>query len=266
MQFPRTQEKLYEMAASQPLMAGVHQSDMPTTGRYGLVMGEAVYDPLVDTPSNIKIDSVKARITGAPHTRVIIPRENMNANLVVDTESGNGDYWHIAKHKQKLAIDIANSIWEASPSSTDWFNVYYLGDNASRELTHIADPIEVKEVAGVCVSGITMVMSDFQRLRFDQKLTNSIGIKVNHPAELELPANVGIIPVGAGIEVDTDKPRKLNRANEQLLARRQEILGLMAASGLKAVEVVFNPKFSNGFDSVKTDMDLAQAINASAKR
>jgi hypothetical protein len=265
MLFPQTQEQLYEMAAMQPLMSGVHRADMPDTGRYGLVMGETVFDPLIDSVGDIRPDSIKARITGAPHVQVVMPRENMNVNLVVDADSGQEDHWKISQQKQKMALGLAESVWDSTPSSTDWFGVYYLGEGASKELQHVGTPIKVENVADLCLGGITMIMSDFRRLHFDRKLPGTIGIKVNHPADLSIPPNVGVIPLGNGIDVNTNKKRELQELNDTLRARRESILRRLADAGLSTVEVVYRPSKASGFDVAKADAEIANKLKAYAK-
>lgn len=269
-----TQNAFAELAASQADEFGVHFASEARAGVPGMVISELEYDPARHQPQNIAPFSLMETVTGTPHVQLVLPQQPMELTVITHHEAGRDDP-RLGWLKQRLATQVREAAEYSLPSSTDRIRSYYVGsaeaapdDRDTEVITIENDPeLAAKTIGELCVGGLTLVISDFNRLPLhttQSNFRNTVAVKANHPAELALPAKAGIIRVGGQAEVNTNKPKELQRFNDRLTARHQQISEQLGRAGIAVAQVIFDPRQASGtgFDLLRADQSIAAAVRA----
>lgn len=274
MELPRTQEALHVLASDDRFGSGTHIESRVQTGMDGMIIGEEPFDPIYHSPYDINPGSLMEAVTGQPYVDQVLARRPLSVNVVADYGDG-GDHPKITAMKQRLAMVLKTAAQNAVPSITDRVYTYAIGTGDYYEQNIDAwldDGDEVGRaisVASLCLDGLTFVISDFRRLPLyaveGVNLEDAMAIKANHPAELSLPANVGVIPLGHGEEINTNKTKQLERKNAELQARHLSIIHKLQQANISVIGAVYDPREAGGFQAETVDADLSNAIIAYAK-
>ncbi len=273
---PRTHDALIELAANSQFAVGVHSHDQIRTGQMGIPLGSVEFDPYKHEVTDIDLLSVMGEATGEHYVNEVLPNKPVNINVLTDYQN-TGDIPKISSLKKLISFALTETIEGALPSITDRQFNYSFGPlpedvrttNTPESLASETEEQRAESIKGLCVNGLTLIISDFRNFPaaylLQNELSDAVAIKVNHPAQLKIPANVGVISLGKGVEVNTNIPASLNIVNSHLATQREKLLTNLGYAGLSVVEVVYDPKQPSKFDDTKTDSDLAEALNAYAK-
>lgn len=273
MNLPQTKSALTELAANSRFGAGIHIEPQPRVGYDGVVIGEVPYDPARHSPLDINPLSLMAEATGEQHVQLVLPNRPLDMNIVVDYGYGE-DHPKIAAMKRNLAHRLETAAQSALPSITDKVYSYAIGepdeiDMGIHYFEASSDHERATFVAGLCLEGLTFVLSDFRHLPLAElsqaDLSGGVAVKVNHPSERALPANVGVIALGGGKEVNTSNTKQLNNWNRELAERHEQIVRGLNTAGMSVAGAVYTPSLNEGFSVASVDEQLAQAVTAYAK-
>lgn len=269
MLLPQTYTALAELPADTRFASGGHVAYNPQENVYGLEIGEVAFDPSVHSASDIMPFSPTEELTGQQQVEMVLPYKPLTLNIVADYVEKSNDHPNIRKIKALAVQKLLEAIEESMPSIMDRVYSYSLGESIQKEqyLTQkIPDaelPVMADKVADISNSGLSIMISDFRRLpvaETGKQLPETIAIKVNHPAELSLPKNCGVIALGGALEVNTNNSKSLDNFNAILNSRHQAIVDKLKASGMSVITAVTNHKMVHGLDIAQIDQDLAQAI------
>ncbi len=270
-QLPLTEALLGDYQANQWPVSGSHTYNEVADAISGLVIGEALYDPVKHLPTAINPFSLMEMALDEPHVLSVLPAFGLEVNVVVDRTSKEEDP-RFTRAKLSLADKLTASIERALPGFSDRQKLYVLGDTSQRsydrDIEYVA--VEASEsgfttaVADICVNGLNFVISDFYSLRksinSSKRFNNTVGIKVNHPFELALPANVGTIALGGAEEVNTSKRRELKRKNDSLQTHHAKIITILDSLGVFTANVVYDPQHPSGLRFDEADRQIAAAL------
>lgn len=263
-----TQDAFLELASNSELAQGVHTQTRPRIGQGGVPLGEIPFDPSRHSASDINVFSLMGEATGQPYVSMVMPRKDVAINVVTDFGQ-SGDNQAVANLKHSIGHDVTDAIEEALPSITDRLFRYSLGDvpaeAAGDDYESLREETEEERVGSVkdlCLNGLTVVVSGFQSLPLHKygNGIDGIAIKVTHPLELPLAPGQGVVSLGGGYEVKTNKPKQLAEYNQSIEQKHQTALANLRSIGLQVVEVVYNPSKDGGYDGKKADSDLAKAV------
>src|SRR5690606_16110980 len=132
----------------------------------------------------------------------------------------------IAASKLTATDTVANGIVEAMPA-LDFLEKVTIVDNDD----NTRDEADVYEAVA---EGLSFIVSDFQRFELAEKFSNRadvVALKVNHPMELEVPANVGHLILGGLVEINTNNARELAAYNAELADYHADIVARIKATG-----------------------------------
>lgn len=273
-----TSQALYQWRVNhRELDFGLHASGQVANGIDGVAIGEEQFDPSRHTADMIDPMSMGEAMFDVPHVAMVVPYRNEQMNVVLHQDPALRNLpsylQPIREQKQKLAEDLVSSL-ESSKQVGDQVNLFVVGDSdvevprrvPATIIGETEQPEEAAQaVAGVCVRGLTFVISDFNALPIEKSMPsqfkNTVAIKVNHLLEKELPANVGRISMGGLKEVNTNKAKQLQAVNEGLRQKHEGIAVSLQDQGLAVAEVVYGSP-DQPHDSKTTDAQIARAIRA----
>jgi len=268
----RTQEALAEIAASDLAGYGTHLLSDVQTGVLGLVLGEVDYDPRRDVPTAIVMSSVREMATGQPQVRQYVPQQLLTANVIIH-ERASTDSYGIHEAKRHMAAELQQAIAESMPGLTDEVVTYAVGEMAS---VHHGQEIEVrttdgnpltdaKTISELCRDGLAFVISDFLRLPLDEvpgaSYPATVAVKTNHRIEMALPAGVGTLTTIGGGEVNTNKPKELQRVNELLTRLHAGTIERLGRVGIGVAHIVLAPKLQAGYKITEADKAISDAVS-----
>lgn len=263
---------------------GMHVGQTVMHGVPGLVVGEERFDPSRHPVSAINPLSMMelGLDSPMPYVRQVLPYKTLEMNVVVHDDSGDYEMpeWlePVIGFRDSLAVDTKHSI-EASKQVGDKVNLFVVGNPARPSLygreAEVVKNTEQPEaaaqaVADIARSGLSFIISDFNRLplhRVSQaNFKRSVGVKANHPIELEFPANTGVWPLGGGASVDTGNRRELKSANKGLQKSHAQIAANIGQAGLAHLQVVYDNQFRSGLDREAFDRPLATILRRMSGR
>jgi hypothetical protein len=267
----QTGEALASMPANNQLMAGVHMSGNLKAGVPGLSMGRIDFDPMKHSANDIDLGAPPSP-TGDYQVMQVRPVHPLHINLV-STHMRAAEDPRITATKLEAQTQIKNALTWALPGVTDRAYQYSIGDNilgeTSRQdqLIGIAEQDEAaasQQVADIARWGLTFVIGDLHRLQLpaDQRFDHMVAIKVNHRTEREIPEGIGFFSLGGLVEVNTNKPKQLAKANDKLEAQHREIVERLEDRGVQVVSVIADPSIPEHFNAPVVDKDIAQALPA----
>lgn len=258
----QTQTVLANFAANSRYGFGGHIHDHLRTGVPGLEVGEVEFDPAVHEVEDIMVDSLMEGVTGVEHVATVLPLHPMNYNIVVDETKGE-DHPVIAKAKGELAGHLENALENSKADSSDHVAIHYVGNLTNRNRPDRAERIDSKgELLEVCRSGLTFVISDFNRFYspfMGEQLDKVVAVKINHTAGMRIPANIGVISLGGALELNTGNARKLETFNNNLNKYHAQLVEKLSRAGFKVAQVVATPVKIEGFDIPAADKAIAEA-------
>ena len=197
----QTQSAISELAGDRQREFGSHLGHMPKKNMPGINLGEIPFDPSKHSLSDVSLFSLSEQATGIPHVQNVLPRRALNIQIVEDRSPSNDDS-RIVKVKHNLANYLQESISDSKPGMTDRVRRFIITDAETEDpdlLGYDVELIDANEgpeaftqtVAELCRDSLTLVISDFKRLRLDlvtnEEFDKVVGIKANHTAEMEMP-------------------------------------------------------------------------------
>ena len=271
---PETESALAEMAASENYVFGQHDGTELKHGVVGRTMGDVPFDPAKHQVGDINPLSVWGMVLDEPHVSVVLPDRPLLASVVLHSEPGD-DRYHMTEAKRVLARTVQASLLESLPGMTDRGSLYVVGENAQDIAANNSDmeafatngdpAANAKAVSELCLDGLTFVISDFARLPLAQvpnaEYPATVGLKVNHPLERQFRPGMGVVRLGGRKEVNTNKPRELQRFNEGLKATHTNIVNSLRLSGIAVASLVVTPGQPQGFDLTGVDRTIAAAVS-----
>lgn len=274
MAFPETTEAVAELFANRQYGQGAHTLSAARTGVDGIALGEVQFDPYLHDAYDIKPISLTELLTGQPQVDVVRPNFPVHINVVTDyTDKGDND--PIARSKRNVAHTVTKYLEEALSSVADRLDTYAVGSGMSHgsaildaeELAQedASEEEKAEAVASLCMRGLTVVISDFAGLPLygtNGDFSETVGIKLNHLLERNVPANMGVIAISGGVEVNTNKPKKLAPVNNLLEHNHQEAISRLKDAGLSMASLVARADKIGGFDQTQSDKEISLAIKA----
>lgn len=276
----QTQDSMSDLVSNRQREFGGHASVVPRFSLRGTHLGEVPFIPGKHQFKDINPFSLAEEATGIPHVLMVLPKRALNIQIIED-KTGSDDDPRIVDVKQRLAGILHESIVDSKPGMTDRVRHYAIIDPTSEiassldydtELIDSTTDREVvsKTVADICLNGLTFIISDFNRLNFDNlpksAFEKTIAIKANHPAEIEIPQALVSLGLGRGREADLRKPKELTRLNASLKNYNQSVVNRLEKAGMAVAQVVFDSSSRDGFDMFYTDNAIAAAIKQISAR
>ncbi len=271
MSFSRTEAAISEVAANLKVGMGGHIEERVRSGVPGLAVGEVPFNPVIHDPEAIKPFSFMEEVVGGPHVDQVLPKRPTEVTLINDY-GNRTDIDAISSSKRRAALAIAVGL-ESALGVGDKLYRYATGvdglvpaDIGDIELESLENSEEYRaqSVAMRCMGGLALVLSDFHKLPLHEvqaDYSSTLAIKLNHPLERRIPANVGVIGLGGDLEIDTDKPKNLAKANEMLDARHNLVVDRLQSAGMTVVSLVSLPSSEAGIDLNIADDVIAQGVN-----
>lgn len=273
----QTRHAIFELQSSEERGVGMHMGDELAIGVPGIPIGEVAFDSSRHLAEAINPFSVGEMMTGMPHVTQVMPFRHLEMNVVLHQDPADRRLHRwlqpVREHKRWLARQLFSAI-DDSKQMLDQTNLYVVGDSEDiddlpgiadiRRNTESADNAS-KEIAQICLQGLTFVISDFNNLplgRLQAAYTQAIAVKVNHALELKIPANVGIFPLDGATDVDTRKAHKLKAANDGIQVKHSRIEDSLVESGFRLARAVYDPKSSVSDSLSATDENIAKAIRS----
>lgn len=285
---PRTEAAFAELAANQEFVFGSHDASDLKIGGGGLLVAEETYDPIKHQPHQINHLSLMEDVLGEQQVGIYRPDQPLYVNVVTQERvASEHDHLGIAKSRQQLARNLVEVIERAMPGITDQVYSFAVGEAASNVTDPQTEAIptdgsvekDAEAIAEIRREGLTFVISDFLKLPLGEQVDSgpTVAVKVNHPLDLALPANVGSLPSGyRGGEINTDEPtaserlfakftksnkfNELDEVNAQMQAEHNKTVRRMEEAGIAVAQLVLRPQHKDGLDADTADTQLAQAI------
>lgn len=243
---------------------GSHTERRASIGAVGDVLGDIEFDPGEHQPANINPTSMLAEVLGTPHVRQVERGRPVGIRLIVDAFR-NEEHPAVTEAKIRAAQSLAELLHQGIRETSNRLQVFSVGESMSDRLhdmrpTTVRDDDEFVEIAS---RGLAIVISDdFDALQAERSTSfpTLIGVKLNHPAELHIPAGINFIPLGGWSEINTNKTEQYIYVNERLRAHHRQIKGSLESAGAVVASVVTDPPHLNGFDVLNADQNIASAI------
>jgi hypothetical protein len=270
MLLPYTGDALSELQASTMYGHGVHAAPRMHVGGGGQYIGDMPFDPLIHEVFDINHMSTLGLALEEPHVSLYHPERPLEVNLVADYRNMGGNE-SVARAKRAVAHTLSDGVYDELSGVADRLNTYVMGAQQSELFDdHTQEAINEHDVADICLSGLTIVVSDFARLKLEapaKGFESAIAVKVNHLLERRVPRNVGVIALSGRGEVNTNKARKLDIVNQELDRAHGDTVQRLQTQGFEVVPVVVRAdRKPFGYDIDATDRQLAQAVDAIAQR
>lgn len=278
MHLPKTSGALSESMANNRTGPGAHAFANNRAGGGGLFLGEVPFDFQQHEVTDILSSSSMEVVTGEPHVGMYRPNHPLHMNVVTDY-GNDADDARIMRVKRLAARNITEGILGQLTSVTDRLESYAVGALGSSRLPRgqfmLADRDKTEEerakaVARLSLEGLTLVISDFRSLPLATSKVGSyketLALKVNHPLERRIPANIGFLSVKGLFEINTGKSRELEKANQRLEEQHKRKVGELEDAGITVVSVVIDPKSPQKVDVRELDRSLARGVKDIARR
>lgn len=263
-QLPETSHALRQCQGDLFYRGGMHDSPNLRTGVPGLPIGDTEFNPSRDLPTDINFASAMGEALGSLRVNTVIPYRALTMNFVIDATK-RAEIPQITNAKQAIADDVSFAFRGAVRDPLDVIRNYRIGYAAGQGELAI-DPEHQPEAEIMALRGLTLVISDFRKLRFSpNSLDSTIAIIAKHPLERCIPADVGRLSIGGLIEVNTNKKRELLAVNDRLEIAHQETLAQLTSAGAQIVDVAIDPSKQHSYDIDNLDLGLANAIRQIAK-
>ncbi len=274
----QTHNTMGDLAGDRQRNFGEHISSVPRANAFGINLGEVTFDPARHELQDINPFSMAEESTGMPHVRMVLPRRALDIQIVED-RTDNGDDPQISRAKHRLAEILGESIIHSKSGITDRVKHYLIVDSDQVKSQKLGYDVELidsskgaeavsRTVADICLNGLTFVISDFKSLRLENQSRHNyektVAIKINHPAEIEIPAGNVIFELGKGRELDSSKPKELAKFNLILEEKNRIIIERLENAGVSVAQVIFKPVRPDNkleYNLANADTAIAKAIN-----
>lgn len=268
--FRLTESALAEIPSNVRFGGGSHYLYDVTSGKEGLIIGSMPFDPSMHSSYQIDPTSLIGLALDTAYVTQVLPIKPLSINLIVDASKRN-EHQLVTDRKLTMAAELGNAIDNALGGVGDRVNTYVIGETEidiaerSTVLIEEKDPLEISlRIADIANRGLTFVISDFKNFNLEPTilpLDGVIAIKVDHILERQLPANVGRISLGGLVEVNTNRPKKLQQVNEQLQSQHDAIVSKLKMHGASVASVIIDSRIEEGFDLPGADLAIAMAVN-----
>lgn len=272
MHLPETAGALSEAMANSQFGPGGHAFANTRTGANGLFLGEIPFDPAYHEAADILQTSMMEDVLDTPHVGLYRPEHPLHISVV--TDYGNtADDARIMRTKREAARNLTEGILGQLTSVTDRLDSFAVGATEATQLglndheligREASEQERAEEIARLGLGGLTLVISDFRSLPLGQfgggDFSETLAIKVNHPWERQIPARVGILSLRGLAEVNTNKPRELDKVNRRLEAQHKQKIEELEEAGITVASVVLRPKLPLKVDETEVDEALATGI------
>ncbi len=219
--FPNTRNQIEDLEAHFRHSGGVHKFPHETVASVGLDVGSVDFDPLRHGAHQIDLSSPMAEYLGVEQVRKVLPMTPLLVRIVLD-EQNKGDHPVVAGMKRQAGRSIAQGIQDIMPSFDRFDIVTLTGEDSEPSLDELCD------------TGLAIVVGDLERVplpdAFNER-ADVVALKVNHPSERSIPANVGKLSLGGVWEVNTDNSTQLQRVNAWLEDAHNQRLARFEAAG-----------------------------------
>ncbi len=272
MHLPETAGALSEAMANSQFGPGAHAFANARPGIGGLYLGEVPFDPTYHEAADILPVSMMEDVTGQPHVGLYRPEHPLHVSVVTDYGNVEDD-GRITRSKREAARNLTDGIVAQLTSVTDRLDSFAVGAGPNTPLARneyeligreASEEDRADEIAHVGLSGLTLVISDFRHLPLGQvgpgSFRETLALKVNHPWERRIPAGVGFLSLKGLAEVNTNKPRELEKANRRLEEQHQRKVEELEAAGVTVASIVLQPKLPLKVDEKEVDKALAAGL------
>lgn len=279
LRLPRTESSIAELAASRYQDVGMRPGYRMMVESQGFLVGEEPFEAAAHEMTDINLFSLNAAMTGMFHVTERIPEKALDIHVVRydDPEAANDPseiYWG-----RKVVTEKTHQALRRSLLFNDRAHFYVAGDvnrtQIDRDTTILEDTNTPEKaataVAEVCaLRGLAIVISTFKNLPLETTGPHAmtVGVKVNHVFDLQLPRNIGEWATGEkDIPVVQTNDRRLGKSSKELerynfrqQARHQQLVQRLEAAGVHLAQAVFDRAFPEAFDSQGADCSIAHAI------
>lgn len=269
---PETSNMLSEWPANEAYALGDHTEFSVRTGAAGLPLGDSEFDPSRHQLSDINHLAPMTAATGDFYVREVQPFRPLLINVIHDARS-QGEHPAIYAQKHTGMDYLATAIADAAPGIADSVRHYHISNgndvsSAAKHAQEIIAPTDEQaqaEIEDIALRGLTFILSDFRSLKLPNATGEVLAIKMNHPLERSLPANVGFVSLGGAFEVNTNNARQLGEVNRRLTTIHEGIMSSLQESQVEAVDIVVTPKTAEYIDSKKADIAISDKLKHLAK-
>ncbi|MGI9028279.1 MAG: hypothetical protein ACR2FM_05585 [Candidatus Saccharimonadales bacterium] len=269
---PRTESAFGDLSADLRYGYGEHVNPTLVAGDDVVIeLGAEPFDPNVHDMTDIDQTLIEGLMTDRPHVPVGLASRPLKVSLIQDKMTRQ-EHSLIGKQKIGLSDMLAQSIELALPNTDPVTGTIVTDQIVDRhDLRHIAKannrPDGVKQIEWLAVSGLSVVISDFQNMEFAPgSLRDVIAIKLNHLIERTVPRNIGMLALGGGVELNTANRREVKAYNKLLDREHEKVMSALQAAGARVVPVAIDGRIKpHSFNVSAADSLLAKAIEASAR-
>lgn len=252
--FPQSRNEIEDLSAHLAKHAGLHRLQQQAVSVGGLDVGSMDFNPSRHSPHLIDPLAVTQDVFDTPQVRLQLPSNPMIVSLVGDYRFGS-DLEPIRNMKTDAVDSILKGLVDATPS-LDRIDV--------KKITEEQDDNKVAaELLELCSVGLCIVVSDFRKFALERPFSDRadvLALKVNHPAERAIMANVGTISLGGIAEINTNNPAQVQVANAKLEKRHFERMQALQRAGAKAGAVLVAPNLPLRIDPQTTDAVIASLV------
>lgn len=257
----KTEQALQELYAHTYRNPGMHTYPEQRVAADGLDLGSQDFDAERHEAHLIDPLSAMEEVFETPQVRLVLPNKPIIATIIMDKRVQDVNQ-RIADSKLRAIQEIGSLIYDSTAPLDFVFNKAVLETGSS-------DEEDQKDVIDETNQGLGIIVSDFSRFDFKKgefgNRSDVLAVKVNHPIELEVPANVGRLVLGGIWEINTDNADELADYNQALAERHAAIMENIRNAGATCVQVVVDANVDHRFDRLTTDKILATAISNFSK-
>jgi hypothetical protein len=288
MQLPYTSHALAELSGLDRAYQADHQGRLIRVADSGMVVGEEDFDINRHEVSDINPFSLTNFMGGGPQVEFRLPEEVLPVNIIVHSDPKERDDPETQLGGRKiLTRELQRALEDALPQG-DLVSFYvagyqdpYLLERRAQYLPGTEKPADASDaIARLSLSGLSVVIGTFQNLSFDQlprPLRSTVGIKVNHPWDLQLEEGTGEHDTGHPDPdfrvVQTDRGRITRKLPQQLLDYRviqaehhQAIMARLQSAGLHMAQAIFDKQSPVYTDDRAVDKSISQAVQAAGRQ
>lgn len=257
----QTYEALASLEANAGHTFGEHVRRRVQAGTDGVYIGEAEFDPARHDPAEIDPMAMGSALD-RPHVSQVFPNRPLHVSIIADRTARAEDP-KVASAKANAMAGLVNALDESLPGVTDQSFIYAAGGSLpNAEALHVRDRSELPgQVSDLALSGLTIVVSDFQGMSFQPRsLEGVVAVKLNHPLERKIPADVGRVSLGGEYELDTRDHMQVRAYNALLQRHHDDTVDGLESAGAVVASVIADPRRDQGFNAARADEYIADAI------
>ncbi len=264
MYFSKTTAELTRLPPNLRLGIGSHLVRREEVGRIGNVAADTEFAHGEHTAADINPVSFLGEVLGQHYSRQVQPGRQLQTNVILGNFEQDSDPRIVLK-KERVAATISRLLHQDLSQSSDRVRLFTLPgantDGIDEQRTRFTRLNSDKDASDLCRRGLTIMISDFSRFQpEDVAVAPAIGVIVNHQLERKLPANIGVLSLGSGYEVDTSKVSQLDDINSRLAQRHQTLTDQLTGLGMSVANIIATPREVEGFNHSVADNSMAEAV------